>query len=235
MPTIRLINPLSRRRHAAKRRTRRRADRIAGYAGLGGNVSKRRVHHRRRRNPMFGSHRRRHRRNPIISMPAGDLLEMTAYGLAGFIGARAIPQALLGASNAGIMGYGANGVATVALSWLLGKVSPKAGSGALIGGSIATVARILSDMLGQQAFGGALGDLQYDLGFYINNTFPVPTTGQGPYLLNPGVTGQPTANGGVQAPIVITPASSSPTAQAAAAATGGDNGGGGRWANRWAA
>jgi len=35
------------------------------------------------------------------------------------------------------------------------------------------------------------------LAFYEQNSFAVPTSGQGPYLLNPGVTGAPAANGGM--------------------------------------
>lgn len=194
-----------------------------------------RVHRRHRRNPLFGGYRRHRRRNPILGMSPGDILETAVYGVGGFVGTRAIPQAILGASNQGVMGYAANGATALALGWLAGKISSKAGSGVITGGIIALAARILSDTMGQGAFGGALGDLQYDLGFYINNTFPLPTTGQGPYLLNPGVTGSPMQNGGVSAPIVVTPASGSPTAQAAAAAGGADHSASGRWGSRWAA
>jgi hypothetical protein len=164
----------------------------------------------------------------------GDMLETAVYGTGGFVGARALPQMFLGASNQGVMGYAANLAAALGLGFVAKFISPKAGSSVIVGGIIGTAARILSDVMGQGAFGGALGDLQYDLGFYINNTFPLPTTGQGPYLLNPGVTGGPMANGGVSAPIVVTPASGSPTAQAAAAA-GGDHSASGRWGSRWAA
>lgn len=37
------------------------------------------------------------------------------------------------------------------------------------------------------------------LAYYIPNTFAVPTTGRGPFLLNPGVTGGPRMNGGLGA------------------------------------
>jgi hypothetical protein len=42
------------------------------------------------------------------------------------------------------------------------------------------------------------------LSYYVPNTFFVPTTGQGPFLLNPGVVGSPMQAGGVPAP--MTPA-----------------------------
>lgn len=35
------------------------------------------------------------------------------------------------------------------------------------------------------------------LSFYVPNTFPTPTTGRGPWLLQPGATGLPTAEGGM--------------------------------------
>jgi hypothetical protein len=35
------------------------------------------------------------------------------------------------------------------------------------------------------------------LSFYIPNSFPLPTTGRAPFLLQPGVTGRPSYNGGV--------------------------------------
>lgn len=35
------------------------------------------------------------------------------------------------------------------------------------------------------------------LSFYVPNSYAVPTTGRGPYLLQPGITGRPCANGGL--------------------------------------
>jgi len=42
------------------------------------------------------------------------------------------------------------------------------------------------------------------LSYYVPNTFALPTTGQGPFLLNPGVVGMPMQAGGVPSP--MTPA-----------------------------
>jgi len=42
------------------------------------------------------------------------------------------------------------------------------------------------------------------LSYYAPNTFALPTTGQGPFLLNPGVVGMPMQAGGVPSP--MTPA-----------------------------
>lgn len=33
--------------------------------------------------------------------------------------------------------------------------------------------------------------------FYLQNTYPLPTTGRGPFLLQPGVTARPTVTGGL--------------------------------------
>lgn len=41
------------------------------------------------------------------------------------------------------------------------------------------------------------------LAFYSPNTFPLPTAGRGPFLLQPGMMGRPMANGGV--PGTLTP------------------------------
>jgi len=187
----------------------------------------------RRRNYRFGSRRRnrvvymharrsyRRRHNPFLSVPVGELVALTGWAVVGMAGTRIIPQMVLPSQNSGIMGYGLNAVTAVGLSWLGGKFGgTRAAQGILIGGMVGLATRILTDMLGGTQAGawGLSGDLDFDLGFYIPNSFAVPTTGQGPYLLNPGITGAPMQAGGVPTmqPVAIAPGSG----QAAAAAGG---------------
>jgi len=217
----------------AKRRRRRMPAGLRRYW-----AAHRRSHnpHRRhrRRNYRFGSRRRnrvvymharrsyRHRRhNPFLSVPVGELVALTGWAVVGMAGTRIIPQMVLPSQNSGIMGYGLNAVTAVGLSWLGGKFGgTRAAQGILIGGMVGLATRILTDMLGGTQAGawGLSGDLDFDLGFYIPNSFAVPTTGQGPYLLNPGITGAPMQAGGVPTmqPVAIAPGSG----QAAAAAGG---------------
>lgn len=192
---------------------------------------------RRRRNPsMFGRRRRRsnrrtvivmrgrnrgyrRRHNPLLAVPMSELVPLTAWAVGGMAGARILPQMLAPSYNQGWTGYGLNVLTTLGLSWLGGKFAgTRAAQGLLVGGFVGTAARILADMLGgTSTIGGALsGDLDFDLGFYIPNSFPLPTTGQGPYLLQPGITGAPSAAGGVPTQVMLPPT----TPQAAAAAGG---------------
>lgn len=99
-------------------------------------------------NGMFMKKRRRS--NPtgvgaIIGSPK-DLAVMGAAGLASAVATRQLPQAFLSASNTGIEGYAANAVVTAIMTVLSGMVGgPKAGVGALIGGTVIILDRILSD------------------------------------------------------------------------------------------
>lgn len=217
----------------AKRRRRRMPAGLRRYW-----AAHRRSHnpHRRhrRRNYRFGSRRRnrvvymharrsyRHRRhNPFLSVPVGELVALTGWAVVGMAGTRIIPQMVLPSQNSGIMGYGLNAVTAVGLSWLGGKFGgTRAAQGILIGGMVGLATRILTDMLGGTLAGawGLSGDLDFDLGFYIPNSFAVPTTGQGPYLLNPGITGAPMQAGGVPTPM---PVAIAPGSGQAAAAAGG--------------
>ena len=59
---------------------------------------------------------------------------------------RQLPQIILGASNTGIEGYGANLVTGVVATWAAGTFAgPAAGRGALIGSAVILLDRILSD------------------------------------------------------------------------------------------
>jgi hypothetical protein len=133
------------------------------------------------------------------------------------------PQMLLPTYNTGFSGYGLNAATAVLASWSVGKFfGSRASQGVLIGGFVALGSRMLTDWLGTSGtFGGALaGDLDFDLGFYINNSFPLPTTGSGPFLLQPGMTGSPTASGGGAA-IALPPAAAGSASQAGGGVTAG--------------
>jgi hypothetical protein len=192
---------------------------------------RRRSYNRRRRglfNPrrrvVYVRHRRRHfrRHNPLLSVPMNELIALTGWAVVGMAGTRVIPQMVLPSYNSGIAGYGLNFATALGLSWIGGKFGgSRAAQGILIGGMVGLATRVLTDMLGSTQAGawGLSGDLDFDLGFYVPNTFAVPTTGQGPFLLNPGVVGSPMQAGGVPAP--MTPAIAPASAGGAAAATGG--------------
>lgn len=216
----------------AKRRRRRMPAGLARYwrAHRRGNRRRRNPFHfgRRRRNRSrvvyvrATRHRRSRRHNPLLSVPLTDLVALTGWAVAGMAGTRIIPQMVLPTYNSGIAGYGLNALTAVGLSWLGGKFGgSRAAQGLLVGGFVGLATRILTDMLGSTQAGawGLSGDLDFDLGFYVPNTFAVPTTGTGPYLLNPGVTGSPMNAGGVPTPMA--PAIAPASAGGAAAATGG--------------
>jgi hypothetical protein len=212
-------------------------------------MAKRRHHKRHHhRNPFASrtSRRGRRRRNPLLSMPTGDLLKVGLWAIGGGVVTRVVPQQFLGANNTGVMGYAANAATGVAASWLASKFAgDKAGQGVLIGSFVALGSRIVSDLFGPSSLlgGGLNGDLAYDLGFYINNSFPLPTSGSGPYLLNSGYSGSPSMNGGMMsAPAVVASNGQPATAAQVGAAAGtpstasaADGGGGWRGGGRWAA
>lgn len=106
---------------------------------------------RRRRNPMPMTHRRRRRRNPGIGSVIGspkELVTGAVAGLASAVATRQIPQLVLGTGNTGWEGYAANLVTAIAAAWAAGAfMGPAAGRGALIGGSVIVLDRILSDTI----------------------------------------------------------------------------------------
>lgn len=172
-----------------------------------------------------------------------ELVPLTAWAVAGMAGTRILPQMLAPQYNSGLGGYGLNFVTAVALSWLGGKFAgSRASQGLLVGGMVGLAARILSDTLGgSSALGGALaGDLDFDLGFYIQNSFPLPTTGSGPYLLQPGISASPSVAGGLpampSAATVAANAAGQPSAaQLAAATSAGTHDTPRAWSSPWAA
>ncbi len=105
-------------------------------------------HHRK--NTTAVKHHRR-RRNPGLGATLGTPKELLTGGLSGLVSAvatRQIPQLVLGAGNTGWEGYLANAVTAVAMTWGLGAfMGPSAARGALIGGSVILLDRVLSEQI----------------------------------------------------------------------------------------
>lgn len=112
--------------------------------------------------------------------------------MAGVVGARAIPQMILGASNTGPMGYVANAVAAVGLGWLTHMVFPRNQTlvtAVIAGGFAGLISRIISDKTpfgAQLSLTGGLGD--WGLGLYQKSNYPAP-----PHLIG-GRPGQPASS-----------------------------------------
>jgi hypothetical protein len=194
-----------------------------------GNTSHR---SRRKSNPFgFGGghvkrHRSRRRRNPGIGgFGVRDLTGTILWGTAGALAARVVPSTFLGTKNTGILGYGANAITAIAGGMLVGKfLRPAAGQEFTAGGLIALGLRVFEDWMG----GGS--QMNGDLGFYIENSFPLPTSGSGPYLLNAGYNGSPMASVQAQPQVAALNAAQ----VAAASAPGGSGDEPTRW-SKWAA
>lgn len=123
--------------------------------------------------------RRRFGRNPSLAIPSRELVVTAAWAIGGGVGARTIPELLLKEGNRGVMGYVANAVAAVALSWLGGRfISPNAGRGLLIGGAVGLGGRLVEDFFGKKLVEfSAIGmgsDPGYNLGAYDAVNFPLP-------------------------------------------------------------
>lgn len=148
----------------------------------------------------------RKRRNPSAMT---GVVPLVGGVIAGGLGARMIPQAVLGASNTGIMGYAANGAVAVAGGLLLGRWNKSAGMGFLGGGLAALAIRVYQDYT---SGAGAAGSSDGTMGLYIGSSFPIPTytTGNplnaGPYNfagapLSVAAGGQPASAAAIQTAI----------------------------------
>lgn len=210
----------SRRRRSYRRRSRSRNP-FRGYA-----MAPRRKSYRRRR-------------NPAVAATVRELGGLILWGTTGAVAARVLPQMFLKGSNSGVMGYLANVGVTLIGGSLIGRFAgASAGAKFTAGGAIATGLRIFTDVFGAKALDyGLSGDLDFDLGFYLPNQFPLPTTGTGPYLLQPGMFGSPMAAGGMPglspiAQITPAPGALTPSAPGNPAVVPDEPG---RWGSRWAA
>ncbi len=157
----------------AKTKRRKRAAVKANSAGRRRTSRKKVTHRRRRPNPgALGS--------PMNWIQGG------AGVVAGVVGARALPQMILGAQNTGTMGYAANAVAAVGLGWLTHMIFPRNQilvTSVIAGGFAGLISRIISDKtpFGAQLSLTGLGD--YGLGLYQKSNYPYPPrvqNGRGP-------------------------------------------------------
>ena len=94
-----------------------------------------------------GHHHHRHS-NPI-GINKGNL-SLAAWGVAGGVGARALPALVLPSQNSGFMGYALNFASAIALGFAGHMVDGMAGEGLLIGGLVATGLRIVTDNFGSK-------------------------------------------------------------------------------------
>src|SRR6266704_13955 len=107
----------------------------------------------KKKNKVNGMMKHRKRRpNPsglaaTIGSPKDLVIGATA-GLVSAIATRQIPQMLLGTSNTSFEGYAANFVTALVATWAAGTFGgPAAGRGALIGGMVIVLDRVLSEQV----------------------------------------------------------------------------------------
>ena len=126
--------------------------------------------------------RSRKRSNPAGVGRVGGLLMSGVYVVGGAVGTRMLTQAILGAKNSGILGYGGNAISAFGLSWGVRKFvrNPHAANMVLVGGFTALAIRLLQDYtpLGQYvqanlAGMGIRGDT--GMGLLLQNSYTQPT------------------------------------------------------------
>jgi hypothetical protein len=107
--------------------------------------------------------RRRYGRNPGN---VGGIFHTAVFAAVGAIGSKLATQAVLGANNTGIIGYGANAIATLLLGLGVGAVPKIGGKGAAqavyVGGALQILLRAVTDYTpwGQVASLTGVGDYQ---------------------------------------------------------------------------
>jgi hypothetical protein len=111
-------------------------------------------------------HYRRRRRNPLGV--SGDDVTLAVTGTIGGVAALALPAMFLSSMNTGLVGYALNVASAIALKIAADMVSPKAGSGMLVGGLVGTGIRIVRDNLPS-----------IPMGAYWPSYFSVPTVSNG--------------------------------------------------------
>ena len=161
-------NPAKRSKTVARTRSRRRKTYATAKRSNAGR--------RRRANPKRIMHHRR-RSNPAGLGRPMDWLQGGAGVIAGVVGTRALPQMLLGASNTGVMGYGANAVAAVGLGFLTHMLFPRNPvlvTSVIAGGFAGLLSRIIADQtpFGAQLSLTGLGD--HGFGLYQKSNFATP-------------------------------------------------------------
>jgi hypothetical protein len=102
------------------------------------------------RNPAMFKKKRRHNPSGLVAT-IGSPKDLVTGGVAGLVAAiatRQLPQMILTTANSGWEGYAANAVTALAATWAAGTfMGPAAGRGALIGGMVILLDRILSEQV----------------------------------------------------------------------------------------
>ena len=173
-------NPAKRRNSMAKTKRRRRKSSNPSHRRAGS------AHRRRHSNPARRHHSRRH--NPGSFGSPSDWLYGGVGVLAGVIGTRALPQAVLSSSNTGVLGYLANAASTALLAFAAHLAAPRNNvlkASVIAGGAASIISRVIQDytLLGSYSSSVGMGD-------YLVSNFLTPqylTNGmQNANLLNPG-------------------------------------------------
>jgi hypothetical protein len=106
-----------------------------------------------------------------------QLLTSGVFAAGGLVLSRFATQAILGASNAGFMGYAGNAVATAALAWATHMVSknPRNRDAVILGGVMGIIARLITDYTPYGSFLQAQGFGDYGMGLYLPQNDPMPS------------------------------------------------------------
>lgn len=122
----------------------------------------------RRRNPVMVTRRRHARRNPG-NVNIMEYVKMGGAVVAGAVGSKALTQLVLSTSNAGIMGYFGNLVATIALAYgsKMAFKDDKIAQGVVGGGLAQIIVRALTDYTpyGSVLANAGVGDYQTNWNF----------------------------------------------------------------------
>lgn len=166
-----VLNPakegVERKMATTKKRTATKTRRPPMQRNAGATTHHKPRHHKapRKHNP---GRRHRTRRNPP---KVGNLFSNALWIIAGAVGSKLLTQAVLGAKNTGVMGYGANALVTGLLGVGVSKGlrNESAGNAVIAGGVVQIVLRALSDFTPFGKYTSQLG-----LGDYLASNFVVP-------------------------------------------------------------
>jgi len=135
-----------------------------------------------RRNPSMkmkkvANRRHHHRRNAGGGGNIVGLLTSGVFAAGGLVLSRFATQAVLGAQNAGFMGYAGNAVATAALAWATHVVSknPRNRDAVILGGVMGIIARLITDYTPYGQFLQSQGFGDYGMGLYLPQNDPMPS------------------------------------------------------------
>lgn len=164
------------------------------------SVAKSNAGHRRRRANPSKHHRRRSSRNPGQFGGPMEWIEGGVGAVIGGVGAPALTQLVLGASNTGVMGYFGNAVAVgvlAAAAHFAAKGRKFLSMGIVFGGAGSIIRRVIGDysLLGSYSSQVGMGD------YLMNFNYPIPQ------YLQPGNNKQLTPYGGSPASIPVNPTS----------------------------